>query len=64
MKINEMLEIEHQDFLEFCSNWGKAYPDELSVSDFLAFRVQYGRSRECVEKIKSILNERPTIDNN
>lgn len=64
MKINEILGNEYQDFLEFCSSWGKTYPDELSVSDFLAFRVQYGKSREYVEIIKSILKEGKTPDNN
>lgn len=55
MTITDILGIEYQDFLEFCSNWGKTYSDELSASDFVAFRVQYGKSRDYVERIKIIL---------
>lgn len=57
MTITEVLGMEYQDFLEFCSNWGKTYLDELSPSDFVAFRVQYGRDRDYIEKIKATLKK-------
>ncbi len=62
MNIAEILGTKYQDFLEFCSNWGKTYPDELSVSDFVAFRVQYSRNREYIEEIKSLLKEGKPAD--
>lgn len=52
MTIKDILGTEYQDFQEFCVESEKFYSDELAASDFVAFRVQYGVSRDYVNEIK------------
>lgn len=52
MTIKDILGTEYQDFQEFCVESEKIYSDELAASDFVAFRVQYGVSRDYVNEIK------------
>ncbi|MBR1677456.1 MAG: hypothetical protein IJ706_09130 [Clostridia bacterium] len=52
MTIKDILGTEYQDFQEFCVEGEKKYSDELTTSDFVAFRVQYGVSRDYVNEIK------------
>ena len=62
MTIKDILGTEYQDFQEFCVEGEKFYSDELTTSDFVAFRVQYGVSRDYVNEIKKRI-ERGEIRN-
>lgn len=52
MTLTELLGNEYLDFQEYCRSGEKEYPSDLSNADFVAFRVQYGVSRDYVNEIK------------
>ncbi|MBQ7705975.1 MAG: hypothetical protein IJT73_11235 [Selenomonadaceae bacterium] len=45
----------YQTFLEYCTDAGKIFVDELSEADFIAYRAKYFASREEIENIKKIV---------
>ena len=51
IRIADILKTEYSDFLDFCMNADKQYRDELSNADYVAFRSQYGVSREDIAKL-------------
>lgn len=55
MTIKEILGTKYIDFQEFCFKGDKHFPEDLTASDYVAFRVQYSVSREYVNEIKNIL---------
>lgn len=50
--IKEILGDQYPDFMEYCTTSEKSYLSDISPSDYVAFRVQYGVSREYVNEIK------------
>ena len=56
-KISDALSIEYKDFLEFCASLDKHFIVELTTSDFIAFRTQFGATREYVTEIRKILED-------
>ncbi|MDO4562929.1 MAG: DNA-directed RNA polymerase subunit alpha C-terminal domain-containing protein [Clostridia bacterium] len=52
IRIADILKTEYKEFLEFCMNADKWYRDELGNADYVAFRSQYGFSREEVAKLR------------
>lgn len=54
--IKEILGDEYSDFVEFCAVSEKIYPYDISSSDYVAFRTQYGVDRKYVSEIKDKIN--------
>lgn len=52
-RISDIFTSEYSDFLEYCTLAGKEYAHELTPTDYVAFRTQYGWSREAIEKIRT-----------
>lgn len=52
IRIADILKTEYCDFLEFCLNADKHYRDELVNADYVAFRSQYGFSRDEISRLR------------
>ena len=55
IRIADILQSEYSDFLEFCLNADKRYRSELAKSDYVAFRSQYGISREKIAQLRKLI---------
>lgn len=53
--IEEKIQDEYKNFLEYCGDSGKIFVDELTETDFVAYRTKYAVSREEVEILKARL---------
>ena len=60
--IKDTLGDKYPDFLEYCIAAEKIYPIDISPSDYVAFRVQYGVSRDYISKIKDTIINGESID--
>ena len=54
--IKEILGDQYPDFMDYCIASEKSYPFDISLADYVAFRVQYRVSREYVNEIKDKIN--------
>ena len=54
-KIRDALKTEYIDFVDFCVSLDKHFISELTTSDFIAFRVQCGATRDYVTLIRLAL---------
>lgn len=59
--IFDIIGYDYPEFASFCSNAGKIYPDDLTSADYVAFRSQYGVTREYVLSIKAMFLENISI---
>jgi hypothetical protein len=55
--IQDILGSQYPDFMAYCIASEKVYPTDISPSDYVAFRVQYGVSREYINEIKDRINK-------
>ncbi|MPM14832.1 hypothetical protein SDC9_61196 [bioreactor metagenome] len=55
IRIADILQSEYSDFLEFCLNADKKYRSELVGADYVAFRSQYGISRERIAQLRRLI---------
>lgn len=56
LTIKEILGNQYSDFMKYCTESEKKYPVDIFPSDYVAFRVQYGVSRDYINEIKNKLN--------
>jgi len=54
-KIRDALKTEYTDFVDFCVSLDKQFISELTTSDFIAFRTQYGATRDYIACIRQAL---------
>ena len=64
LTIKEILGNQYSDFMKYCTESEKKYPVDIFPSDYVAFRVQYGVSRDYVNEIKNKLNNRGASEDN
>lgn len=57
VRISIALDNSYSDFADYCFLCGKEYISDLNPADFVAFRTQYGVTREYVAKIRRKLEE-------
>lgn len=55
IRIADILQSKYSDFLKFCLNADKRYRSELVGADYVAFRSQYGISREEVAQLRKFI---------
>ena len=55
IRIADILQSEYRDFLEFCLNADKKFRCELVGADYVAFRAQYGISREQIAQLRRLI---------
>lgn len=60
IRIADILQSEYCDFLEFCLNADKKYRSELVGADYVAFRSQYGISREQIAQLRRLIESYET----
>ncbi|NLB54539.1 MAG: hypothetical protein GX811_02010, partial [Lentisphaerae bacterium] len=60
IRIADILQSEHSDFLEFCFNADKKYRSELVGADYVAFRSQHGISREQIAQLRRLIESYET----
>jgi len=60
IRIADILKNEYSNFLEFCLNADKKYRFELVGADFVAFRSQYGISREQIAQLRRLIESYET----
>lgn len=61
VKVTDALTTEYEDFGRYCEIAGKVYCDELTPVDFIAYRSQYGRSRDDIKALKNLLENAPCM---
>lgn len=52
VRIASIFTTEYSDFLEYCDLADKEFAEDLTPADYVAFRSQYGWSREAAEEIR------------
>lgn len=57
VKISEILTIEYKDFQRYCDIAGKVFRDELTSVDYVAYRSQYGRTRDEIKILRTLIEE-------
>lgn len=57
MRISAIPASEYEDFKRYCDIAGKVFVDELTSIDYVAYRSQYGRSREDIKVLMLYLEE-------
>ena len=50
----------YKNFLEYCADSEKIFVDELSESDFIAYRAKYAATREEIEILKTLIAPKPS----
>lgn len=56
-RISEIPTSEYEDFKRYCDIAGKIFLDELTSVDYVAYRSQYGRSREEIKMLRLLLED-------
>ena len=64
LTIKEILGNQYSDFMKYCTESEKKYPVDIFPSDYVAFRVQYGVSRDYINEIKNKLNNGGASEDN
>ena len=56
--IRDILEGQYPSFLTYCEEVGKVFVHELDMSDYIAYRMEYGVGREEANDIKSYIDNK------
>lgn len=63
VKIVDLVPIEYDDFLRYCSGVGKVFCDELSTVDYVTYRSQFGREKKQVKQLRALIESGAIVDN-
>lgn len=55
IKISEILTSEYMDFQKYCNITGKVFCDELTAVDYVAYRSQYGHTRDEIKLLRALI---------
>lgn len=61
-KITDIVPIEYEDFLTYCSIAGKRFSDEITPVDYVAYHSQFGRDKSEVKQLRSIIEAGVMLD--
>lgn len=57
VKIADILTTEYEDFQRYCDITGKVFRDELTSVDYVAYRSQYGHTRDEIKALKVYIEQ-------